>query len=189
LFRSWTYNDVTIAHHDPRLVWAVIIMLAFGLFAFDVLTPPGMDDGAAYSILPVVSLALPPPRLRDTLVVAALTTALLFVGHFLSFSHVVGLQDPWETIDRAMHFGVLWLITAIVYARRVVVLASVRRIESLVHRLDDDNQQKAQTVSKLSRILTAPREEKPPHTTEEAWLRALASLPMEHLRRRRRNAP
>jgi hypothetical protein len=140
MFRSWAYNDVTIAHRDPRLVWAVMITLAVGLFVFDVLMPRGMDDGAGYSMLPVASFALPPQRLRDTLVVAALATVLLFAGYFISLNEVSGLQDPWETGDRVLHFGVLWLTTAIVYARRVVVLASVRRIESLVRRLDDDNQ-------------------------------------------------
>jgi hypothetical protein len=199
MFRSYDCHDVTIAHWPPRRVWIAMIVMTILLYCLDVLTPPGVDDGAGYFLLPIITLWLPPERLRDTIIAATMATLLSLVGYLDVVNVGNGLSIRWEIANRILHFAMLWIATCLVYRRRLIILASVRKIENLVHildanvrdldanvrALDADAKRQSQSMAELSQKLLHPKGERlmPTHETE-AWLKALERFPLERFRRK-----
>ncbi|MBI2924407.1 MAG: PAS domain S-box protein [Verrucomicrobia bacterium] len=122
-----------LARADAATLWLASLLTA-GVFAVDCLTPLGLADWVLYfPPLLLVARAGPP---QGTFVFAAIGTALVALGYFLSPS---GSPAVYALANRAAGVTVLWLV-ALLLGRRRQALEALRRSEQRFRALIERSQ-------------------------------------------------
>jgi len=132
---------------DARAVIAVQVLCASGLFALDVLTPPGVADGVGYPIVLVLCLWVPG---RKYLTVWALATgALTVLGAF--FPPEFGIGEA-SIINRSLGICSIAIVTILINGRQ----SDVEKFKGLAQEAREANQAKSDFLANMSHELRTP---------------------------------
>jgi signal transduction histidine kinase len=132
---------------DLRVVIAVQVLGALGLFALDVLTPPGVADGVAYPIVLILCLWVPD---RKYLTAWALATgALTVVGAF--FSKDFGIGEA-SIVNRSLGVCSIAIVTVLINGRQI----DVEKLKLLAAQAREADQAKSNFLANMSHELRTP---------------------------------
>jgi two-component system sensor histidine kinase/response regulator len=100
----------------PTVSWRglLMVLLASGVFALDMLVPPGVTAEVLY--VPLMLLTLSGPNNRETLSLAVLATILTLVGHFRADQSWSLLQVP--VINRILSLFAIWTVALLAVQRK-----------------------------------------------------------------------
>ena len=136
-----------VSRIDTRAVIAVQVLGALGLFALDVLTPPGVADGVGYPIVLVLCLWIP-GRIYLTGWAFA-TGALTLLGAF--FPPEFGLSEA-SIINRALAICSIAIVTILIAGRE----SDVEKFKLLAQEAREANQAKSDFLANMSHELRTP---------------------------------
>ena len=132
---------------DKRAVIAVQVVAAVGLFALDILTPPGVVEGVGYAIVLVLCLWVPGRKYLTGWALA--TGALTLLGAFFPPGHA--LDEP-SIINRALAICSIVVVTALIRGRQ----SNVERFRHLAEAAREANQAKSDFLANMSHELRTP---------------------------------
>ena len=132
---------------DTRAVIAVQVVGALGLFALDVLTPPGVVGGMGYPIVLVLCLWVPGRKYLTRWALA--TCALTVLGAFFPPEHA--LDEP-SIINRALAICSIVVVTALIRGRQ----SNVEKFQHLAEEAREANQAKSDFLANMSHELRTP---------------------------------
>jgi hypothetical protein len=102
-----------------RLAAAGLMVAIALVFAIDVATPAGIDDGAGYGPLLIICLWL--PGRRTLLVTACVMTALVVAGFFLVQPGEIGIAGT--LLNRALSLASIWILYLLLSRRSLLLMA------------------------------------------------------------------